>query len=44
METASIPLLPSIFCVVIVFTMSFGLINLLLAVILESYVADGTEY
>ena len=44
MDTAKLPIIPAVFCVIIVFTLSFGLINLLLAVILESYVKDGTKY
>ena len=44
MDTAPTPIIPLAFLFIVVFTLSLSLVNLLLAVVLESYEKDDTEF
>lgn len=44
MDTFDNGFLPALFCLTIIFLGSFFLLNLMLAVIMESYISGGTKY
>jgi hypothetical protein len=44
MNTSAYTVFAATFCVAIIFIMSFFLVNLMLAVIMESYISSGSKF